>query len=574
MVHNHLPLDIGLCIVAATVLAYLARWARQPLLLAYIAAGILIGPVGFGFITEAESIQALAEIGLVFLLFIVALEIDVRKLVESGKSALLATLVQVAGCVLLAWGAARLLGYDGLPAIYLGVAAAFSSTLIVVKQLSDRNELDTLPGRVILGILLAQDVLAVVALAIQPNLGGPPEGQTSLVLALSISFLKGVGLMAGVFLAGRYFLPLLLRSVAMAPEILLVTGVSWCFVVCWAAIEAGFSSAVGALLAGVSISSLPYSIDMVAKIKTLRDFFVTLFFVSLGMLLPVPTTHVVVTALVLSVVVVAGRFITIPAILRALGYDNRVCLISAIHLSQISEFALVIMLIGASAPYQHIGPEIVSIVVMVLVVTATLSTYLVQMSHPVVRTLVRWAGGTALEDPQAVSSRMHGKDDAPIVLVGCFRVGSSLVQGLLESDRRFKVIDFNPATHREMERLGVPCVYGDISHLDTLEHAGVESAKVLVSSIPDDFLRGTSNRKLLAKLRKLNPTAAIVVTAESAAGALDLYAAGADYVTVPGILTAERLLEVLARIEAGDLEVARGREIQDLQRRRDAPLGA
>src|SRR5262245_29987691 len=243
--HSHLPQDIGVCIVVATVLAYLARWARQPLLLAYIAAGVLIGPIGLGIISNGESIQALAEIGLVFLLFIVALEIDVEKLLKSGKDAAVATLVQVVGCVLLAWLAALLLGFRGLPGIYLGIMAAFSSTMIVVKHLADRAELDTLPGRVILGILLAQDVLAVGVLAIQPNLGGFSAGQSSPMVTLALSLLKGAALVGGAILAGRIILPLLLRSVATSPEILMVSGISWCFLVCWAAMQAGFSTAVG-----------------------------------------------------------------------------------------------------------------------------------------------------------------------------------------------------------------------------------------------------------------------------------------------------------------------------------------
>jgi len=570
--HIHLPQDIGICIVVATALAYLARWARQPLLLAYIAAGVLIGPIGLCIISNADSIQALAEIGLVFLLFIVALEIDVGKLVQSGKAASVATLVQVAGSLLLAWGAAALLGYRGLPAVYLGIAAAFSSTMIVVKHLADRSELDTLPGRVILGILLAQDVLAVAVLAIQPSLGGFSAGESSPIATLGLALVKGLALVAGTILAGRVVLPRLLHSVGTSPEVLLISGISWCFLVSWAAMQAGFSSAVGALLAGVSIANLPYTLDLVSKVRPLRDFFVTLFFVSLGMLLTVPTARVLIAALVLSVVVIVSRFLTIPAALRTLGYDNRVGVIGAIHLSQISEFALVIVLAGASAAYRHIDSEIVSIVVLVLVITATLSTYLVQMSHDVARRLMRWTGGTLLEDGAAKASR-HGTEDAPIVLVGCFRIGTSLVHGLLKAPRRFKVIDFNPEVHRELLRLQVPAVYGDISHLDTLEHAGVERAEILICSIPDDFLRGTTNRDLLAKLRKLNPTARIIVTAQSAPAALQLYAEGADYVAVPRFLTSDRLLDVLGRIEAGDLDALRAQEIEAHKGRPGGPLG-
>jgi len=570
--HGHLLQDLGLCIVAATVLAYLARWARQPLLLAYIAAGIVIGPVGFGFITETESIQTLAELGLAFLLFIVGLEIDLRKLLQSGKVASVTTVVQVAGSALLGWGAARLLGYHGLPALYLGAAVAFSSTMIVIKLLSDRNELDTLSGRVTLGILLVQDVLAIVLLAIQPNLGGAGSGESGLGLEMSLSVVKGLGLVGGTLLVSRFVLPVLLRSVAKSPEVLLVSAVSWCFLVCWAAMETGFSSAMGALIAGVSISTLPYSIEVVAKIRSLRDFFVTLFFVSLGMLLPVPSPRLLVAALVLSAVVVASRFLTIVPVLRLLRYDNRAGLMSAIHLSQTSEFALVIMLIGASDGLRHITSEIVSLVVMVLVVTATLSTYLVQLSHPLARAVLRRTGGTFLEDRISEAGRSGNHRGAPIVLVGCFRVGSSLAHDLLASGRKFQVIDFNPRVHHELQQLGIPAVYGDISHVDTLQHAGIEDAEILISSVPDDFLRGTTNRRLLETLRKLNPRAVILVTAESAPAALELYEAGADYVMMPRILAADRFLEILGSVGSGELAGIREREIEALRTRKEAFL--
>jgi Kef-type K+ transport system membrane component KefB len=567
---HHLLQDIGLAIVAATVLAYVARFARQPLLLAYIGAGLLIGPVGLGYVSDPASIQSLAELGLAFLLFIVGLEIDVRKLLASGRVATIATAVQTAGSALLGWGTARLLGYEGLSALYLGIAVAFSSTMIVVKLLSDRSELDTLAGRLTLAILLVQDVLAVVVLAIQPSLGGGAEGGP--VLQASLSVAKGVALVGGALLAGRFVLPVVLRSVAKSPEILLVSAVSWCFLVCWAAMETGFSSAMGALVAGVSLSTLPYSIDVVAKIRSLRDFFVTLFFVSLGMLLPVPTPGLVFSALALSAVVIASRFLTIPPVMRLLGHDNRSGLLSAIHLSQISEFALVILLIGVSDRFRHIPSEIVSLGVMILVLTATGSTYLVQGSHTLVRRFVRLAGATPFEDPMSGTARREEHAEVPIVLVGCFRVASSLVHGLLDAGRTFRVIDFNPRTHRELLDLGVPCVYGDISHLDTLEHAGVARASILISSVPDDFLRGTSNRKLLDSLRGLNPSATIVVTAESAAQALELYAAGADYVLVPRLLAARRLLEVLDEAEAGGLDPVREREIARLEAGRDVAL--
>ncbi len=564
--HGDLLQDVGFCIVTATAMAYLARLVRQPLLLAYIAAGVLIGPVGLGQVTDPESIRTLAELGLAFLLFIVGLEIDLKKLIASGKLAVVTTLIQVAGSAVLGGWAATLLGYGGLAAGYVGAAVAFSSTLIVVKSLSDRSELDTIAGRTTLAILLVQDVLAIVVLAVQPNLGGGGEASSPLA-AMGISVVKGLVLVGGTLLASRFLLPPLFRWVAMFPEIVLVSAVSWCLLVCYAAIQAGFSAPMGALLAGVCISAFPYSLEVVAKIRTLRDFFVTLFFVSLGLLLVVPSAKLLAAALILSGLVIASRFLTILPALRLFGFDNRVSLLSSIHLSQTSEFGLVILLIGASDSYRHVGDEVVSLVVMILVITAVLSTYLVQHGHRISTVLVRRASGTPLEDPHSRKARTGERTGAPIVLVGCFRVASSLVHGLLQAGLPFKVIDFNPHVHRELEKLGVPCTYGDISHLDTLEHAGVREARVLVSSIPDDFLRGTSNRKLLDALKRLNPRAVTIVTAESVPAALELYEAGADYVLLPRLLSAGRLMEILKSAEEGSLEGIRAGEIRQLAER-------
>ena len=568
--HGDLLQDLGFCIVTATAMAYAARLARQPLLLAYIAAGVAIGPLGLKWVTDPASIQTLAELGLAFLLFIVGLEIDLKKLVASGKVAIVTTSIQVAGSALLGGWAATLLGFGGLAAAYIGAAVAFSSTLIVVKLLSDRSELDTIAGRTTLAILLVQDVLAIVVLAVQPNLGGGEAGAP--LAAMGLSVLKGIALVGGTLLASRFLLPPLFRWVAMFPEIVLISAVSWCFLVCYASMQAGFSSAMGALLAGVSISAFPYALEVVAKIRTLRDFFVTLFFVSLGLLLVVPSAKLLGAAIILSGLVIASRLLTILPALRSLGLGNRVGLLSSIHLSQTSEFGLVILLIGASDQYRHVGADVVSLVVMILVITSVLSTYLVQSGHGIAAFLLRRITGTPLEEPLARRGRRAEPAGAPIVLVGCFRVASPLVHSLLEAGRPLQVIDFNPLVHRELEKLGVHCVYGDISHLDTLEEAGVREASVLVSSIPDDFLRGTSNRKLLESLKRLNPRAAVIVTAESVPAALELYEAGADYVLVPHLLSADRMLEMLETAAMGLLAETRAREIRQLTERRQVPL--
>lgn len=537
-----LAMAIGLAIVAATVLAYLARVARQPLLLAYIAAGIAIGPkLGLGWVGDTAPIETLARLGLAFLLFIVGLEIDLQQLLATGRKAVAITAVQVVGAFILVFAVCRVLGIGPMQSVYLGIAGAFSSTMITVKLLSDRSELGTLPGRVTLGVLLLQDVLAIVVLAIQPSMGGGswPVG------VMGLAVLKGLALLVGAIAISRYLLPLLFRWVAKTPEVLLLSAISWCFLVCYAAILLGFSEAMGALIAGVSMAQYPYTIDVVAKVRSLRDFFVTLFFVSLGMLLEIPAGGQAILAIAITLIVIASRVLTIWPMVRLVGYDDRVGILSSIHLSQTGEFGLVVVLLGATQ-YGHIGSDSVSLVIILLLVTSTLSTYLLQFSHPIARRTVLWLSRRrwSRRGPRKRDEADLDNEGA-VMLVGCFRTGAFLVHKLRDRGVPVAVIDFNPGLRRQLDALGVPFIYGDISHLDTLEHSGVEQAKALVVPISDDFLRGIDNARLLKMLRRINPEAKIIVTANSVEQADELYDLGADYVALPDLLSAEAIVAAL-----------------------------
>src|SRR5436190_17453979 len=419
--HAHLLQDIGLCVIAATALAFVARLLRQPLILAYIGAGLLIGPPGFKWVNDAASINQISELGLAFLLFIVGLEIDLKHLIRSGKvSAILGT-VQVVGCAVLGWAAALALGFRGLPAAYLGVATAFSSTMIVVKLLSDKGQLDTVSGRVTLGVLLMQDVLAIVVLAVQPNISNPA------LLPLGLSVVKGFALVAGAMAISRYVLPVMFRLVAKTPEVLLIAAISWCFLVSYAAVKADFSIAMGALIAGVSMSTFPYSLDVIAKIRSLRDFFVTLFFVALGMQITIGSSSTLVAAGALSAVVLIGRFLPVMPTLKALQYGQRVGILTSLALAQVSEFSLVIVALGAKLAPPHIGQDVISIVTIALVVTSTVSTYLIQWNHKITGAIVNFMTRKGMVDAQERETKAAGKRHHPIVVVGCYREASSLV---------------------------------------------------------------------------------------------------------------------------------------------------
>jgi voltage-gated potassium channel Kch len=304
---------------------------------------------------------------------------------------------------------------------------------------------------------------------------------------------------------------------------------------------------------------------VVAKIRGLRDFFVTLFFVALGMQLELGAPQVLVTALLLSAVVVISRFVTVAPMLYFAGYGPRVGILSSIALSQAGEFSLVIVSIGLTLG--HIDREVTSIVALTLVITATLSTYMVMANHRLARLAAAVLGRFGIHDPASRVDVQHQLETIPeVVVLGFHRVASSLVHATQygADGQSLLVVDFSPEVYRKLRALEVPVLYGDISHLDTLAHAGVEEARIILSTVSDDFLRGLDNATLLRTVKRLNPRAHVIVCAETIEQARRMYDAGADYVILPRIETARAVLDVLKAIEGGGLDDLRAAAVADL----------
>ena len=569
--HVDLLSSVGISISVAAALAFVGNWIRQPLLLAYLLAGVLIGPrIGFGLISDQASIETVSEIGLILLLFIIGLELDLKKLLAAGKPVLVTGILQFPLCVALGLAffipfGFRMSGGDfGL--LYLAVCLAISSTMIVVKLLYDKFELDTLPGRITLGVLIFQDIWAIVVLGIQPNLLNPQFGK------LVGSLVSGVLLVAVTLVISKSVLPRLFRSVAKLPELVLIGSLAWCFIVCAAANAVGLSREMGALIAGIAISTFPYNLDVVAKVVSIRDFFVTLFFVALGMQIPLPTPALIGMALLASAFLIASRFVVVFPILRALRQGHRASLLPAINLAQMSEFAMVIAAIGLG--YQHIDQATVSLLIFVFAITSVTSTYLIGYSHPLQERLGSWLRRAGIKDldeggNKAADARaLLGKD---VVLLGFFTEASALVHEYEMAKHpmldRLLVIDFNPDVHAELGRRGIACKYGDVASMQTLHHADVHDAKLVVSTIPDTILKGTNNLRLLQQARRLCPHAKVVVTANRTAAALELYDAGADFVFVSRLHSAAEMAAILERGLADGFATLRADEIARIRMR-------
>ncbi len=548
---HHLLQDITYSIAAAWILGLAAQYFRQPLLLAYLIGGFALGPFGFKLVESAESVSAIAELGLIFLLFMIGLEIDLKKIVSAGRSITLTALSQIVGGMMLGVGFFLLCGFGvgkgGWDALYLGIAGALSSTVIIVKLLYEKQELDTLTGRITLGVLVLQDLAAILFLAVQPNLEN---------LAPSVFFMSivRVVLMVAVTLAvSRYVLPAVFRHVARLPELVQVGALAWCFLVGELGAQLHLSREMGALIAGVALSTFPYALDVTAKVTSLRDFFVTLFFVGLGMQIPMPTIELVTWGAIFALFVVISRFLTTFTPLYLMNQGLRTSLIPAINLSQVSEFSLVVLALGTQAGHlKH--PATAGMVALAFTLLAAVSTFGMARSTSVTQKLIPWLKRFGLCDLDQVPDDIHadgahGHGSARIIFLGFFRTASSLLEEMqchapdLICDTA--VIDFSPVARAGLVERKVRVIYGDISQRDTLLHAGVERAEVLISTVPDSMLKGTSNERLVRLLRGLNPNAKIIATAEMLVQAEVLLEAGADYVSVARLREASDLLEAV-----------------------------
>jgi Kef-type K+ transport system membrane component KefB/Trk K+ transport system NAD-binding subunit len=570
--HQDVLTAIGVSIVAAAAFALVARTVRQPLILGYILAGAALGPnVGLGLVADEASIELISEMGLIFLLFIIGLEINVPALAQAGRSIVVSGLLQFPICVALAWWALGQVVSDTggrFDRLYLAVAVSLSSTLIVVKLLFDKFEMSTLAGRLTLGVLVFQDLWAIAFLALQPSLH---ELRPSVLVG---SVAASVALVATSAVLSRYVLPGLFRTVSRSHELLLVTAVGWCFLVSGTAGALGLSREMGALIAGMVIAAFPYGTEVVTRLSGVRDFFVTLFFVALGLKVPVPSRPMLVVAVLIAVFVVLSRLVAMFPILTSLRLDTRTAGVVAINLGQISEFSLVIVSLGLALG--HVSQALSSLVLYALLVTAVVSTYAIRWNHLLATGLARaleatgvprWLG-TERAGPEAAR---RGSDPHDIFFLGVSREGLAFMRHLERElptmKQRIVAVDFNPETLERLQAGGVECHYGDVSSPETLRHAGIEHASVVVSSISDWFLQGTDNLRLLRQVRRLVPSARTVVTADSRAAAERLYAEGADYVLIPPVLAAEHLYALLQNPTSEVLQEARRRQTAALAAR-------
>lgn len=541
--HESVFIALSIVIVIASAMALLMRLIKQPLIIGHILTGIIVGPLVFKVLTSASTIQTFSNIGIALLLFIIGLGLNPKVIKEVGKIAAIAGFIEVGIVALVGLGFGRLLGLDFRQSVFLGMALSFSSTIIILKLLSDKKENNRLYGKITIGILIIQDLIAVFALLFVTS-----QGHNSSVSLTELGWLAAKGLMATVplFLIGGYVLPIpkVSKFIASSQEFLFLFAIGWGFGAAALFQGIGFSLEIGALLSGVALASLPFTQEISARLRPLRDFFIVVFFISLGSRLTFSTIGSELKLLIISgLIVILLKPLVVFITMSVMRYKKQTSFKTAISLGQVSEFSLVLILLGNAS---GIVPEsMVNVITVLALVTIAISTYLINYANSIYKVLERPLKLFEREKTHAEGNYLQRHYE--LILFGYKKGGQEFIHLFKKMNKDFVVVDYDPEAIDIMEQQKINCIYGDATDVELLEEIGIEKSKLIVSAITDH----DANIFLLKLINKINPRSIIIVHAESIKKATELYDLGASYVVMPHYIGNEN---IAAFIKKSDLK--------------------
>lgn len=547
--HTSIFGELSLIIAIGTGIALLMRLIRQPLIIGHILTGILVGPTILHLVKSADTIEIFSNIGIALLLFIIGLGLNPKVIREVGKVAAIAGTLQVIISLLLGYGAGLLLGLGSTEALFLGVALSFSSTIIILKLLSDKKEQTRLYGKVATGLLLVQDVLAAAALLfVTANNTGGGFSSNQLVTLLY----RGVAIGGSMFLIGHLVLPRAHRLIAGSQEFLFLFAIGWGFGCAALFEQAGFSLEIGALLAGISLASLPYTQEISARLRPLRDFFIVVFFISLGTRLAFHNIMLLIPVIVISsIVVIVLKPLIVMFIMGRMGYTKRTSFKAGVAMGQVSEFSLVFVIIGSRAGL--VSTNLVAIVTMVALISIAASTYMIIYADQL---FVRLEESLGLFERHKVNAEHEPRTHYDLVLFGYLKGGHEFLKLFQSLRKRYVVIDYDPDVIDTLEHKKANYIYGDATDIELLEEVGLEYAKLVVCTLTDH----ETNVFLVKLLEGINSKAVVICHAENAVEASELYQLGASYVMVPHYIGSEKISAFIRRTGLSKSEFKKYRE--------------
>ncbi len=553
--------QIGIIVCAAAILAVILARFKQPLILAYLLVGVIIGPIGLKLVGAETNVESLASIGIAFLLFIVGLELNFAKLKKLGSTVIVIALVQIIGTALLAYILAHLLGYNFASSIYISLALTFGSTVIVVQILSEKKLLDHLFGRIVLGILLIQDIVAVIALALLENFLHQASAPDLLLNSLLAITKTGLVVFL-IWLIGHFFINKIIKRTAKTPELLFIIAIAWCFFASIVANYLGLSIEIGAFLAGISIASGTYTLEISAKVKPLRDFFIIIFFVILGLELNFSVLENYTPIIIFILFVLITHPLIILITMGIQGFKRRTSFLTGISIAQISEFSLILVALGYKLG--HVNQELVSTITVTAIITIIISTYLISYSRKIFEYIKKPLAIFEHPDPQLEKYNYKTRTFYNhIILIGARRTGYNILKKIIELKEEVVVVDFNPELAEEMIAKKIPVIYGDATDHEILDNLNIREAKMLISTLPDF----TDNLIIIRRTKKINHNITIYATAFDTEEALKLYQSGADYVILPQQISGEHVSTLLSEVRKDTKHIAKKRasHIKDLE---------
>ncbi|MEL7042701.1 MAG: cation:proton antiporter family protein [Pseudomonadota bacterium] len=532
---DYLFYEIAALLVLAAGVGFLGLMLRQPLIVSFIAVGIIAGPSALDIAQSDAEIDLLAELGIALLLFLVGLKLDLNLVRTLGPVALMTGLGQVVFTTVFGFLIALALGFDPITSLYIAVALTFSSTIIIVKLLSDKREIDSLHGRIALGFLIVQDLVVVLAMIVLSAMGAGAAGDAALQDVLRV-FGYGAVMLAGVLIFIRFIANPLVERLSRAPELLVSFAIGWAALLAALGHYFGFGKELGGLLAGVSLASTAFREAIAARLASLRDFLLLFFFIALGASLDLNVLGASVGAAILfSLFVLIGNPLIVLSIMGALGYKQRTGFLAGLTVAQISEFSLIFMAMGVSLG--HVGQDAMGLVTLVGLITIAASTYMITYSHELYARLAPALGPFARKSAGQYEADWQPRSDRyDAIIFGLGRYGLAVVARLEHDGAKVLGVDFDPVAVSYARKAGHDVVFGDATDPEFLLHLPLSRAKWAISTLPQHATGVThddARKSLLLALKDQNYGGRVAIAAHGDIAADQMRALGADLVLMP-----------------------------------------
>lgn len=531
IMENSVLIQVGLILAITAGVSTIMKLLRQPLIIGYILTGLLIGPSFLGLFEVTELFDSLARFGIALLLFIIGLGLNPRVIKEVGKPAVVSGIGQVTFTALVGFVLAKSFGFDTTEAYYIAMALTLSSTIIVLKIISDKRETNQLYAKIITGLLLVQDIIATLLLLTLAS-----DQQSSSVFE---AFGYGALLLLGLFVSANYVFPRISKFVSESQEYLFLFSLAWGFGIAALFTLAGLSIEVGALFAGVALASQTYAQEVSSRLRPLRDFFIIVFFLVLGAEIDIAGIGSdIVPALIFSLFVLLGNPLIILFLLGIMGYTKKTSFKASMTVAQISEFSLVFIILAVSLG--KIEPRIAGIVTLVGLITITISTYMMLFDEQIFPRIEKLLN---LFERKYVREQKQSRHKSEIFLFGYKRGGREFVHAFDKLGKNYLVVDYDPEVIEGLKRSEQPFAYGDANDAEFLDEIDIENAKLVVSAITDF----PTNLFLVTHVRARNPDAIVIVHAEHPEQAMQLYEREASYVMMPHFISSERISTMIRK---------------------------